>query len=144
MFYSAHLASPRTNLLRCPTPGTREEIMTVMAPVGFGHGSFGLIRLTAVEIRKFACLARQRWDKRTCLPIGLHTRWHDMLVSFLESLKSCANATLDYCLFLALRENQGQPYYHKARERFVTWMREAFDEFQRWQTERRTLYAIVA
>lgn len=110
--------------------------MSLMISEEFGHGNFGPSPLSSEDARKFACLVRKRYEYRTCQPIGLHVRWHDMLVSFMESLHSAPGASLDYCLFWALRENQGQPYYHKARESFVTWVRQAYEEFKRWLASR--------
>jgi hypothetical protein len=37
---------------------------------------------------------------------------------------------MDNCIFWALRENQGQPYYKKARDSFIMVVRDAFREFQ--------------
>ena len=107
--------------------------MTVMIPEEeFGHGSFGPNPLSDEQMRKFACMVRRRLNCWASAPIGVHVRWHDMLVSFLNSLRGCNSATVDYCIFWALRENQGQPYYKKARESFILVVRDAFREFQHW------------
>ncbi len=105
--------------------------MTVMIPEQeFGHGNFGSKPLSEEQMRKFACLVRRRLNCLACASIGEHVRWHDMLVSFLDYLRGRSGATMDNCIFWALRENQGQPYYKKARDSFIMVVRDAFREFQ--------------
>ena len=111
--------------------------MTNMIPEGdFGHGVFSPKPLTQEEIRTFACLVRKRYETRTCQPVAWHVRLHDMLAVAVASLRDGLNVTLDYCVFWALRENQGLPYYKRTRQQFMQWMQEAFAEFKLWQAAR--------
>lgn len=79
--------------------------MTVMISEEFGHGNFGAIQLSDEEARKFACLVRKRYEHRTSQPVGLHVRWHDMLASFMQSLRNGPGATL----VLPVLGPQGEP-----------------------------------